>query len=102
MASILRLLGRAWAGSDGLRTALIDSLAILPVDHKAGHWRIRLLATPGHEVVTRVAAVADTDLRGTPLLEASPPALSSKLDYESSTGERGRCRVILALLLVQA
>jgi putative ATP-dependent endonuclease of OLD family len=83
-ASILRLLGRAWAGSDALRTGFIDSLAILPVGHKVGQWPIRLLATPGHEIVTRVAAVADTDLRGTPLPEASPPAWHAKLDTESA------------------
>lgn len=83
-ASILRLLGRAWAGSDARRIGFIDSLAILPVGHKVGQWPIRLLATPGHELVTRVAAVADTDLRGTPLPEAQPPAWHSKLDQESA------------------
>ncbi len=83
-ASILRLLGRAWAGSDARRIGFIDSLAILPVGRKVGQWPIRLLATPGHELVTRVAAVADTDLRGTPLPEAQPPAWHSKLDQESA------------------
>ncbi len=83
-ASILRLLGRAWAGSDARRIGFIDSLAILPVGHKVGQWPIRLLATPGHELVTRVAAVADTDRRGTPLPEAQPPAWHSELDHESA------------------
>lgn len=83
-ASILRLLGRAWAGSDADRIGFIDSLAILPVGHKIGEWPIRLLATPGHELVTRVAAVADTDRRGTPLPEAQPPAWHSELDHESA------------------
>ena len=83
-ASILRLLGRAWAGSDARRIGFIDSLAILPVGHKVGQWPIRLLATPGHELVTRVAAVADTDLRGTPLPEAQPPAWHSELDQEAA------------------
>ncbi|MEZ7716200.1 AAA family ATPase [Micrococcus luteus] len=83
-ASILRLLGRAWAGSDARRIGFVDSLAILPVGHKVGQWPIRLLATPGHELVTRVAAVADTDLRGAPLPEAQPPTWHSKLDHESA------------------
>lgn len=82
--SILRLLGRAWAGSDARRIGFIDSLAILPVGHKVGEWPIRLLATPGHELVTRVAAIADTDRRGTPLPEAQPPAWHSELDHESA------------------
>lgn len=83
-ASILRLLGRAWAGNDARRIGFIDSLAILPVGHKVGQWPIRLLATPGHELVTRVAAVADTDRRGTPLPGAQAPAWHSELDHESA------------------
>ncbi len=83
-ASILRLLGRAWAGSDAMRTGFIDSLSILPVGHKVGQWPIRLLGTPGHELVTRIAAVADTDLRGTPLPEAKPPAWHAELDPASA------------------
>ncbi|MDF1489850.1 ATP-dependent nuclease [Tessaracoccus caeni] len=83
-ASILRLLGRAWAGKDVTRVGFIDSLAILPVGHKVGQWPIRLLATPDHELVTRAAAVADTDLRGTPLPDPQPPAWHSELDKRSA------------------
>jgi len=83
-ASIFRSLGRAWAGSDPQRTGFIDSLAILPVGHRIGNWPIRLLATPGHELVTRVAALADTDLRGTPLPAPKPPAWHGELDHESA------------------
>lgn len=83
-ASILRSLGRAWAGGDPQRTGFIDSLAILPIGHKVGQWPIRLLATPDHELVTRVAALADTDLRGTPLPAPKPPAWHGKLDPESA------------------
>lgn len=83
-ASILRLLGRAWAGSDSRRTGFIDSLAILPIGHKVGQWPIRLLATPDYELVTRVAALADTDLRGTPLPAPKPPAWHGTLDPESA------------------
>lgn len=83
-ASLLRLLGRAWAGDDATRIGFIDALSILPVGHKVGQWPIRLLATPGHELATRVAAVADTDLRGTPLPDPQPPAWHSKLDGSSA------------------
>jgi len=83
-AIILRLLGRRWAGNDSRRTGFIDSLAILPVGHKVGQWPIRLLATPGHELVTRIAAVADTDLRGLSLPDPQPPAWHTELDHESA------------------
>ena len=83
-ASILRSLGRAWAGGDSQLTGFIDSLAILPIGHKVGQWPIRLLATPSHELVTRVAALTDTDLRGTPLPTPKPPAWHGELDHESA------------------
>lgn len=83
-ASILRLLGRAWAGDDEARVAFVDSLAILPVGHKVGQWPIRLLATPGYELATRVAALADTDNRGAPLPEPNPPAWHKLLDSGSA------------------
>lgn len=82
--SLLRLLGRAWAGDDATRIGFIDALSILPVGHKVGQWPIRLLATPGHELATRVAAVADTDLRGTPLPDPQPPGWHLKLDGSSA------------------
>lgn len=83
-ASILRLFGRAWAGSDTRRVGFVDSLAILPVGHKVGQWPLRLLATPGHELVTRIAAVADTDLHNEPLSDAQPPAWHKELNHESA------------------
>lgn len=83
-ATLLRVLGHVWAGDDELRTGFIDSLAILPLGHKVGEWPIRLLATPGHELVTKVAALADTDRRGDPLPEPSPPAWHGQLDTASA------------------
>ena len=83
-ASILRLFGRAWAGSDTRRVGFVDSLAILPVGHKVGQWPLRLLATPGHELVTRIAAIADTDLHNEPLSDAQPPAWHEELNHESA------------------
>ena len=79
-ATILRVLGRAWADSDKTRIAFIDSLAILSVGHKIGEWPVRLLATPGHELVTRVAVLTDTDRRGTPLPGPRPPKWHGELD----------------------
>lgn len=79
-ATLLRILGRAWAAGDERRIGFIDSLAILPLGHKIGEWPIRLLATPGHELVTKVAALSDTDLRGTPLPPPSPPSWHAQLD----------------------
>lgn len=83
-ASILRLLGRAWAGDDATRIGFIDALSIIAVGHKIGQWPIRLIATPGHELVTRVAVLADTDRRGIPLPDPEPPRWHSDLDHESA------------------
>lgn len=73
-ASLLRVLGRTWAAGDERRTGFVDALAILPLGHKVGEWPIRLLATKGHELVGRIAALADTDKRGDPLPDPVPPA----------------------------
>jgi putative ATP-dependent endonuclease of OLD family len=83
-AALLRVLGRAWAGADGRKAAFVDALAVVPVGHKVGEWPVRLLATPGFELVDRVAALADTDLRGNPLPEPSPPTWHSKLSPGSA------------------
>lgn len=78
-ATLLRVLGRAWADGDERRTSFVDALAILPLGHKVGEWPIRLLATDGHELVGRVAALSDTDKRGDPLPDAAPPAWHAEL-----------------------
>ena len=83
-ATLLRILGRAWAAGDERRIGFIDSLAILPLGHKIGEWPIRLLATPGHELVTKVAALSDTDLRGMPLPPPSPPSWHAQLDSSTA------------------
>lgn len=62
-AAILRQFGRAWAKGDECKVAQIDALAILPLGRKVGPWPIQLLATPGYELVTRVAALTDTDVK---------------------------------------
>lgn len=75
-ASILRVLGRAWAKGDSAKMGFIDALSILPVGHKVGRWPVQLLATSGYELVTRVAILSDTDLRGD-TLPPPPPKLPS-------------------------
>ncbi len=83
-AALLRVLGRAWAGGDDRKTAFVDALPLVPVGHKVGEWPIRILATPGFELVGRVAALADTDQRGDPLPDPAPPAWHAELDNETA------------------
>lgn len=70
---LLRQLGHAWADGDAGKQHMIDALAITPLGSKIGRWMVDVLATPGHELVTRVAALRDTDHRddSTPF---TPPA----------------------------
>ncbi|MGW0163031.1 ATP-dependent nuclease [Mycobacterium sp. NPDC003323] len=79
-AALLRIVGRAWALGDPERQAFIDALSIVIVGHKVGPWPIRLVATPGFELVHRAAAIADTDRRGDPLPDPKPPAWHQQLD----------------------
>lgn len=83
-AALLRVVGRAWALNDPVRQAFIEALSIVFVGHKVGQWPIRLVGTPGFELVTRVAAIADTDRRGDPLPDAKPPEWHKKLDPASA------------------
>lgn len=79
-AALLRIVGKAWALGDPEREAFIDALSIVIVGHKVGPWPIRLVATPGFELVHRAAAIADTDRRGDPLPDPKPPAWHQQLD----------------------
>lgn len=83
-ATLLRVLGRVWAGNANQKASFIDALTIVPVGHKIGEWPIRLLATPGFELVRRVAALADTDRRGDPLPGAASPGWHALLDPDSA------------------
>jgi putative ATP-dependent endonuclease of OLD family len=62
-AMLLRQLGLAWAGDDTSRRDFIEALTIAIVGSKVGEWTVQLLATPGHELVTRVAVLRDSDDR---------------------------------------
>ncbi|BBX00028.1 ATP-dependent nuclease [Mycolicibacterium moriokaense] len=83
-AALLRVVGRAWALGNPARQASIEALSIVFVGHKVGQWPVRLVGTPGFELVSRVAAIADTDLRGNPLPDAKPPAWHKELDAQSA------------------
>ncbi|MGP3775477.1 ATP-dependent nuclease [Streptomyces sp. SDT5-1] len=60
-AAILREFGRAWAGRDTLRQSFIEALSIVPVGTKVGSWTVRLLATRGQELCTKLAILRDSD-----------------------------------------
>ncbi|CAM3539123.1 ATP-dependent endonuclease [Isoptericola cucumis] len=80
-AALLREVGRAWAMADATRgasrLAFVDALSIVPLGNRVGDWPVRLLATPGHELVSQVAVLSDTDLRpaqpGDSMPAATPP-----------------------------
>jgi len=61
-AALTREFGWVWAGQDPDRQAFIDALSIVAVGTKVGPWSVRLLATRGHELCTRVAVLRDSDL----------------------------------------
>ncbi len=64
-AALLRVLGRVWSGDDQQKAAdLTRSRFCLSGSKVESMWPIRLLATNNFELVTRVAALADTDKRG--------------------------------------
>jgi putative ATP-dependent endonuclease of OLD family len=61
-AAVLRELGWAWARGDADKEAFIDALSIVPMGTKVGSWAVRLLATRGQELCSRLAVLRDSDL----------------------------------------
>lgn len=61
-AAVLREFGWAWAGIDGDKQAFVDALTIVPMGTKVGSWAPALLATPEHELCSRLAVLRDSDL----------------------------------------
>lgn len=61
-AAVLREFGWAWAGTDHDKQAFVDALTIVPMGTKVGPWAVRLLATRGHELCSRLAVLRDSDL----------------------------------------
>jgi putative ATP-dependent endonuclease of the OLD family len=77
-AAVLRELGWAWAGADLDKQAFIDALSIVPMGTKVGPWAVRLLATRGHEICSRLAVLRDSDLP----LDGQPAAPSWAQDHD--------------------
>jgi putative ATP-dependent endonuclease of OLD family len=65
-AVVLRQLGAAWADGDPAKEGFIDALTITVVGWKIGRWPVDLLASPGDEIVDRIAVFTDTDTRPGP------------------------------------
>lgn len=61
-ATLAREFGWVWAGQDPDRQAFIDALSIVAIGTKVGSWPVRLLATRGYELCTRLAVLRDSDL----------------------------------------
>lgn len=61
-AAVLREFGWAWAQDDLDKQSFIDALSIVPMGTKVGPWAVRLLATRGHELCSRLAVLRDSDL----------------------------------------
>lgn len=58
---MVREFGRAWAADDESKQAFIDALSIVPMGTKVGQWAVRLLATQGAELCTKLAILRDSD-----------------------------------------
>ena len=61
-AAVLRELGWVWANADPDKQSFVDALSIVPMGTKVGPWAVRLLATQGHELCSRLAVLRDSDL----------------------------------------
>ncbi|MDO8148740.1 AAA family ATPase [Isoptericola sp. b515] len=61
-AALVREFGRAWAAGDDDRQGFVDALSIVPMGTKVGSWAVRLLATRGDELCSKVAVLRDSDL----------------------------------------
>lgn len=77
-AILLRQFGRIWAGDDENKISFVEALTILPLGHRVGKWPILMLASEGHNLVGKVAALADTDREDNEEFKA--PKWHSELD----------------------
>ncbi len=68
-AVVLRQLGAVWAAGDASKEGFVDALTITVMGSRVGQWPVDLLATPGYEIVDRLAVFTDTDVR-----PGAPPA----------------------------
>jgi putative ATP-dependent endonuclease of OLD family len=60
-AAVARELGWVWAAGDEEKQSFIDALSIVPIGSKIGSWPVRLLATRGYELCSRIAVLRDSD-----------------------------------------
>lgn len=79
-AALVRAFAQHWAGGDDVKLGFVGSLSIVPIGNRVGQWPFELLATPGYELVEKVAALCDSDLRGTPLPAPVTPPWHATLD----------------------
>ena len=67
-----------WAADDEDKQSFVDALSIVPMGTKIGSWPVRLLATRGYELCSRLAVLRDSDLE---LSETpQPPAWAADHD----------------------
>ncbi|MDE1671754.1 ATP-dependent nuclease [Nocardia gipuzkoensis] len=104
-AAVVREFGWVWAGENVDKQAYVDALTIVPMGTKVGPWAVRLLATPNHELCSRLAVLRDSDLdfNSTPtaptwasehdnsivLVEHSHPTLEPQLTWGNEILVRG-------------
>lgn len=60
-AAVVREFGRIWAAGDETKEAFVHALSIVPMGTKVGQWAVRLLATRGTELCTKLAILRDSD-----------------------------------------
>jgi putative ATP-dependent endonuclease of OLD family len=65
-AMLVRQFGHVWAAGDDRRVHFVDGLTITMAGSRIGDWIPRLLATPGFEIVERLAILGDEDKIGEP------------------------------------
>lgn len=87
-AALVREIGRAWAAGDAAKGYFVEALSVVPVGNRIGSWPVEFLATPGHELVSQVAILSDTDQRpkaaGDPLPDPTPPAWQSNFTDDTT------------------
>lgn len=68
-AAVVRQFGWAWAAEDDDRQSFVDALSIVVMGTRVGAWPVKLLATRGYELCSRIGVLSDSDLDfdGTPM-----------------------------------
>ncbi|HQZ33354.1 MAG TPA: AAA family ATPase [Ilumatobacteraceae bacterium] len=65
-AKVLRTFGGVWADDDPDKRRFLDALTITIIGSRVGEWLPAMLASPGQELVSRVAVLLDSDDKPTP------------------------------------